>query len=71
MRPGPTVRAALELPQSIEAIMTLCSPAGPIAATQALLSFNSSWIIRWVSIMPLPARCLASRISTLSLWIAR
>jgi len=54
-RPG--VRAALELPQSIEAMMTLCSPAGPMAATQALLSFNSSWIIRWVSAMPFPARC--------------
>ena len=63
----PTPRAALAWLWSIEAMKTRFSPASPIAATWTFWSFNSLLSRSPVSVVPLPLKCVASRISTLSL----
>ena len=69
--PPMPIRLALERPCSTEAKNTRFSPASPIAAACALGSPSSRRIASTHSFEPMPDRCAASRISTLSLWTHR
>ena len=62
--PTPVLPAALALSLIIAANLTSFSPAGPMQATLALLSPNSSNNMSVVSCVSLPHRCVASFIWT-------